>query len=70
MKVEDKAKGFKFDYDLYPFYNPNMDFFIDKEGIITKVDYRLGYFTIDFNCGECKWNYPLSLIEQSKIEKL
>lgn len=43
IKIGAKAKGFKFDDDLYPYYNKNMDYFIGIEGVITKVNYSLGF---------------------------
>jgi len=66
MKIGDKAKGFKFDVDLYPYFTHEMIKYVGKEGVISDIDYKFELFTIKFNEGDC-WNYPISLHYLSKL---
>jgi hypothetical protein len=66
MKVGDKAKGFKFDVDLFPHFTHDMIKYIGEEGVISDIDNRYELFTIKFNEGDC-WNYPLSLSHLSQL---
>jgi hypothetical protein len=66
MKVGDKAKGFKFDVDLFPHFTHDMIKHIGEEGVISDIDNRFKIFTIKFNDGSY-WNYPLFISNLSEL---